>query len=56
MAASGNTHSQSGSNEGSHRIPPHPWLLNSAEVETRAQLAEEEAFMAMIEVELSNTK
>lgn len=52
-AATGNTHSQSGPTEGSHRIPPHPWFPNPAEVEARAQSAGEAAFMAVIESELS---
>jgi hypothetical protein len=51
--ASGNTHSQSGPTEGSHRIPPHPWFPNSAEVEARAQSAGEAAFVAVIDAELS---
>jgi hypothetical protein len=54
-AASGNTHSQSGPTEGSHRIPPHPWFPNPAEVETRAQVAGEAAFTAAIDAELSRT-
>jgi len=54
-AASGNTHSQSGPTEASHRIPPHPWFPNPAEVEARAQAAGEAAFMAVIESELRRT-
>ena len=52
-AATGNTHSQSGPTEGSHRILPHPWFPNPADVETRAQAAGEAAFMAVLESELS---
>jgi hypothetical protein len=55
-AATGNTHSQSGPTKGSHRIPPHPWFPNSAEVETRARAAGEAAFMAVIEAGLSGMK
>ncbi len=51
--ASGNTHSQSGPTEGSHRIPPRPWFPNPTEVEAQAQSAGESAFMAVIEAELS---
>ena len=52
-AASGNTHSQSGRTEGSHRIPPHTWFPDPAEVEARARAAGEAAFMAVIGAELS---
>jgi hypothetical protein len=52
-AATGNIHLQAGSTEGSHRIPPHPWFPNPAEVEARAQAAGEAAFMAISETELS---
>ncbi len=52
-AASGNTNSQSGPTTGSHRVPPHPWFPNSAEVEARAQAAGEAAFVAVLEAELS---
>ncbi len=55
-AASGNTHNQSGPTEGSHRIPPHPWFPNPAEVEGRAYAAGEAAFRAVIEAELSRMK
>ena len=41
-----------GRTEGSHRIPPHPWFPNPAEVEAKAQAAGEAAFMAVIEAEL----
>jgi hypothetical protein len=51
-SATGNTHSQSGPTEGSHRIPPHPWFPKPAEVDARAQSAGEAAFMAVIEAEL----
>lgn len=51
-AAIGNTHSQSGPTEGSHRISPHPWFPNPAEIESRAQTAGEAAFMSVIESEL----
>lgn len=54
--ATGNTHSQSGPTTGSHRIPPHPWFPNPAEVEVQAQLAGEAACLAVIESELSKTK
>ena len=47
-AASGNTHSQSGRTEGSHRIPPHTWFPDPAEVEARARAAGEAAFMAVL--------
>jgi hypothetical protein len=52
-AASGNTNSQSGRTEGSHRIPPHPWFPDPAEVEARARAAGEAAFMAVMGAELS---
>jgi hypothetical protein len=52
-AASRNTHSQSGPTEGSHRIPPHPWFPNSAQVEARAQATGETAFMAVIAEQLN---
>jgi hypothetical protein len=52
-AAMGNTHSQSGPTGGGHRIPPHPWFPNQAEVEARAQSAGEAAFLAVIESELN---
>jgi hypothetical protein len=55
-AASGNTHSQSGQTEGSHRIPPHQWFPNPGEVEARAQGAGESAFMAVIESKLNEMK
>jgi hypothetical protein len=48
-AASGNTHSQSGSTEGSHRIPPHPWFPNPAEVEAQAFAAGERVFIDTIQ-------
>ena len=51
--ATGNTHSQSGPTEGSHRIPPHPWFPNPSEIEARAYAAGEAAFMAIIEAETS---
>jgi HK97 gp10 family phage protein len=53
-AASGNTHSQSGPTEGSHRIPPHPWFPDSAAIEARARAAGEAAFMAVVETELGS--
>jgi len=49
-------HSQSGPTVGSHRIPPHPWFPNPAEVEARAQSAGEAAFLAVIEAELGKIK
>jgi hypothetical protein len=55
-AASGNTHSQSGSIESSHRIPPHAWFPNPADVEAKAQEAGASAFMAFIEAELKMVK
>jgi hypothetical protein len=42
-----------GPTEGSHRIPPHPWFPNFAEVEARAYAAGEAAFTAVVEAELS---
>jgi hypothetical protein len=53
--AKGNTRSQSGPTEGSHRIPPYPWFPNPAEVEAKAQVAGETAFTAAISAELSGT-
>lgn len=52
-AATGNTHSQSVPMDGRHRIPPHPWFPNPAEVEAKAQAADEAVFMAVIEADLS---
>jgi len=52
-AASGNTHSQSGPTEGSHRIPPHPWFPDQSVVEAKAYAAGEAAFMAIVEAELN---
>ena len=54
--AAGNTHSQAGPTEGSHRIPPQLWFPNPAEVEAQAQSAGEAAFLALIEAELGKIK
>jgi hypothetical protein len=43
-AANGNTHSQSGPTNGSHRIPPHEWFPDSARVEEQAFEAGQKAF------------
>jgi hypothetical protein len=51
-AATGNTHSQSGPTEGSHRIPPHPWFPNQADVEARAFEVGQSAFEAVINAEI----
>jgi hypothetical protein len=48
-AASGNTHSQSGPTEDSHRIPPRKWFPDPAEVESMGQSAGEFAFIESIE-------
>jgi hypothetical protein len=51
--ATGNTHSQSGPTEGSHRISPHPWFPDQSVVVAKAYAAGEAAFMAVIEVALN---
>ena len=52
-AASGNTHSQSGPTEGSHRIPPQKWFPDEAAIEVKAFSAGEAAFKAVVESELN---
>jgi HK97 gp10 family phage protein len=54
-AASGNTHSQSGPTEGSHRIPPQKWFPDEAAVEAKAFSAGDTAFNKAIESEFSST-
>jgi hypothetical protein len=54
--ASGNTHSQSGPTEGSHRIPPHPWFPNPVEVEAKAFEAGQKAFETVLNTELQNMR
>jgi hypothetical protein len=50
-AATGNTHSQSGPTEGSHRISPHQWFPDPAQVEAQAYEAGQRAFEQAIEKE-----
>jgi hypothetical protein len=43
-AATSNTHSQSGPTAGSHRIPPHRWFPDPAQVEAKALEAGKRSF------------
>jgi hypothetical protein len=46
--ATKNTHSQSGPTTGSHRIPPHRWFPDPAQVEAQAYEAGQSAFQEAI--------
>jgi hypothetical protein len=53
-AAIGNTHSQSGPTEGSHRIQPHEWFPDPAQIEAQAYEAGKKAFETVIMRESKN--
>jgi hypothetical protein len=51
-AASGHTHSQSGPTEGRHRISPHKWFPDPAQVEAQAFEAGQRAFEQIIQTKV----